>query len=44
MKLLPSSNLITPRSLFVTQATTKGLSAPIPYRHNPCAATLTTDS
>ena len=44
MKLLPSSNLIAPRSLFVKQATTKGLPAPIPYDHNPGANTLTPDS
>ena len=41
MKLLPSSNLIPPRSLDVIQYTTKG---PIPYGRNTGANNLTPDS
>ena len=43
VKMLPSTNIIPPRSLFVTQATTKGLSAPKRYGRNPGADTLTPD-
>ena len=42
-KLLPSTNLTPPSSLVVSQATTKGISAPIPYRHSPGANTLKLD-
>ena len=44
MKLLPSSNLIPPRSLLLTQDITKGLLVPKPYVQNPGANTLTPDS
>ena len=42
-KLLPSTNLTPPRSLVVSQDTTKGISAPIPYIFSPGANTLTPD-
>ena len=42
-KLLPSTNLTTPRSLFVSQDITKGVSVPIPYGISPGANTLTPD-
>ena len=39
--MLPSSNLIPSRSMVVTQATTKGLLAPIPYGCNTGDDTMT---
>ena len=38
--MLPSGNLILPRSLVITQATTKGFSVHIPYEQNPGTDTL----
>ena len=43
MKLFPSTNITPPRSLVVRQATTKGISLPLPYGHTPGANTLTSD-
>ena len=41
MKLLPSTNLTTPRILIGSQATTKGIYAPIPYGRSYGAKNLT---
>ena len=43
VKLLPSTNIILPRSLFFTHATNRGISAPKHYGPNPDANTLTPD-
>ena len=40
IEMLPSGNLILPRSLFIMQPTTKGFSVHIPYEHNPGTDTL----
>ena len=44
MKLLPSTNLTTSKSLVSSQATTKGILAPITYGRSPGANTLTPES
>ena len=43
-KLLPSTKPTPPRSLDVSQATTKGVLVFIPYERSPGANTLTLDS
>ena len=43
-KILPSTKLSPPRSLYVSLAITEGVSAPVPYGISPSANTLTPES
>ena len=43
-KLLPSTNLTTPRRLNVSKANTKGILKPVPYRRSTIDNNLTPES